>query len=85
MTTFSEEIAATTAADEKIETLLKAHRDAALAYEAAEQRESIARSECTDALNRLNSAQKAVDLALAAIKKTAPARSDWRRTRGVAE
>lgn len=77
------ELAAALARDEKIEDLLKAQREAALAYEAAEQRESLACSECTDALNRLNAAQRAVDAALAEIRKTAPHRSDW-RSRGAA-
>lgn len=38
----------------------------------------------TDALNVLNDAQKALDAALAALRKGAPADSDWRRERGIA-
>lgn len=33
----------------------------------------------TDALNRLNAAQKAFDAAVAALRKTAPLGSDWQR------
>lgn len=46
-------------------------------YAAAEQRESFARNEATDTLNKLNEAQKAFDQAAAELRKNAPRRSDW--------
>lgn len=49
------------------------------AHASAQQRASMARSEETDALNRLNAAQKAFDAAIADLKKQAPRESDWKR------
>jgi hypothetical protein len=53
--------------------------DAAKAREEAERAESLARSVSTDALNRLNAAQRAFDAAVAEMKKKAPRDSNWQR------
>ena len=50
------------------------------AYKSAEQRLAIARNEATTALNRLNDVQKALDVAVAELQKTAPRESDWARS-----
>ena len=56
----------------------KAHADAAQAASHASNRE-------TDALNKLNQAQKAFDQAVADSKASAPHRSDWAIERARAE
>lgn len=48
-------------------------------YEKAVQAASFARSRETDALNKLNDAQREVDKALEALKKLAPSGSNWKR------
>lgn len=67
-------------------TITDLHNDivhAAQAHQSAQQRASIARNEETDALNRLNQAQKAFDAAIAELKKQAPRDSEWKRERGL--
>lgn len=54
--------------------------DATTASASAEQAESLARRTATDAHNRLNAAQRAVDMRVAEMKKAAPAGSDWSKT-----
>lgn len=66
------------ARDFKIEDLLVEVRAASDAYEAAKQREQFARNECTDALNKLNATQRAVDAALENQRIIAPRGSDWK-------
>lgn len=51
--------------------------DATTASASAEQAESLARVRATDARNRVNAAQRAVDMRVAEMKKAAPAGSDW--------
>ena len=50
-------------------------------YEAAAKAASTARGIETDALNRLNAAQRALTAAMDDAQKAAPQRSDWRRDR----
>jgi hypothetical protein len=49
------------------------------AFEDADRREMAARSARTDALNRLNAAQKHFDKLIAGIKSHAPRDSDWKK------
>ena len=54
-------------------------------HASAKRTEEAARNEATDALNALNSAQKAVDAHMEKLRKDAPHNSDWKQTRyGVA-
>lgn len=47
-------------------------------YVAAKKEESFARNATTDALNKLNQAQKAFDAAVESIRDAAPFDSDWK-------
>jgi chromosome segregation ATPase len=64
--------------------LIEELNEAKANYDAAEVREAQARSNCTDALNRLNKAQAAVDACMGELREKAPRRSDWaeKRRRG---
>lgn len=46
-------------------------------YRELEQAASFASNRATDALNKLNQAQKAMDAALAELRKKAPRSTDW--------
>lgn len=49
----------------------------------AEKKESFARSDRNNCINRLNEAQKALDAAIEKLRKDAPQSSDWKsRQRG---
>lgn len=54
-------------------------------YDSAHSDSRAANLRETEALNRLNNAQKKFDAAVDAIKKDAPCRSDWRNKRVTAE
>lgn len=56
---------------------------ATLEFEKARLETARARNVETDALNRLNQAQKNLDDLVAEIRKTSPAGSDWKRSTGV--
>lgn len=60
---------------ELFEELAKAHD----AYTQAEKEESVARGVRTEALNRLNRAQKAVDESMEQLRKDAPRETDWKQ------
>lgn len=64
---------------QKIEDLAKAVREAQEAYDDAEREARRARNKETDALNRLNEAQRAFDSAVDSMRKSAPRASDWKR------
>ncbi len=66
--------------------LLTEHAAAVEALEAAQQQTSIARTAETDACNRLNDTQKAIDALIEEQRQKAPYNSDWgrKRSRGVA-
>ena len=53
------------------------------ALEAAEQRTWIARSDETERRTKLNATQKAIDAAVAELRKGAPRDTDWARSQGV--
>jgi hypothetical protein len=57
-------------AQDELETALAA-------YEVAKAKEDEARKGATNALNRLNAAQREFDMAVNAIRSTAPSSSDW--------
>lgn len=67
--------------DKTIEQLCKDLEHAKEAYRSAEQRSSFARNEATDALNRLNQAQKALEARMLTLAKDAPHESDWGKKR----
>lgn len=52
-------------------------------HESATRQADIARGEQTDALNRLNKAQQAIDKAVDEARKNAPRDTDWKRERGM--
>lgn len=55
-------------------------KEATTAYEEASCEENRARNVATDARNRLNRAQKALDGAVAQLRKNAPRDTDWSKT-----
>jgi len=59
----------------ELEAAIEQHKD-------AERAESQARSVLTDATNRLNRAQKAVDEHMKKLRSSAPWNTDWKRTDG---
>ncbi len=59
----------------ELEAATEQHKD-------AERAESQARSVLTDATNRLNQAQKAVDEHMKKLRSSAPWNTDWKRTNG---
>lgn len=59
----------------ELEAALAKHKDAEMA-------ENQARSVLTDATNRLNQAQKAVDEHMKKLRSSAPWNTDWKRTDG---
>ena len=66
--------------------LADAVADLAAAGDFHEQKSSalqMARNEETDALNRVNAAQKKFDELVALVKKEAPRSSDWKQSKGV--
>lgn len=62
-----------------MEKLIAELKEAQEDYEKARHAESIARSRRTEALNKLNQAQREIDKAVEDLKKMAPGESDWRR------
>lgn len=61
-----------------IATLAEALKKADEEYVAAKKEESFARNAATDALNKLNQAQKAFDAAVESIRDAAPFDSEWK-------
>jgi hypothetical protein len=55
--------------------------EAMAAYKLANDKASFARREETEALNRLNEAQKSFDAAIADLRANAPLHSDWAQER----
>lgn len=62
---------------ELAEDLERCHKS----YVTAAQNASVAQNHATDALNRLNSAQKAFEARMETLRKNAPHDSDWGRAR----
>lgn len=60
--------------------LLAAVQDLTTAYREADRNASVAARLKTEALNRLNAAQKAWDEASSKLRENAPLTSDWNRT-----
>lgn len=68
--------------DKPDKTIGMLHTDVTIAlgnYESAKAAEMQASSEATDALNRLNAAQRAFDDAVADLKKSSPVGTDWNK------
>jgi hypothetical protein len=66
---------------QKLLELVKELEQANDLLKSAKERERIASSEETEARNRVNKAQKAVDAEMAAIKNAAEWNTDWHSTR----
>jgi hypothetical protein len=65
-----------------IPALVAAVEEASAVLLSAETVETAARCSRCEATNKLNAAQRALDVALATLRQRAPADSDWRREKG---